>query len=308
MAQLGIGVEFLHEFAQARAARTQADRRGPREVLRAHPRRDASGEAQQHARRPGPHHPDRPSSGAVSCSRPTRGDQFVLLRVMAARRGVDWARTRRFSVNQVSGVLEVRDVVMIEELAGSRAGACRAGPAVRQGGRRRPRRLGIDDQVSPARSDAHRRGDAGGRRAAHARAASTTSSRRWPPATTSSRSGRTSWRPASRRSRSTPTTSPPPSSARQGRIALVDGPDELLALLAKPLALWRVFLHPSQEEIAYRPSYWGSAQVTGGPGTGKTVVALHRVKHLVDEPDLPPQVGAAHHATPVGWPRRWNAT
>ena len=75
----------------------------------------------------------------------------------------------------------------------------------------------------------------------------------------------------------------------QGRIALVDGPDELLALLAKPLALWRVFLHPSQEELAYRPTYWGSAQVTGGPGTGKTVVALHRVKHLVTSRDLPPK-------------------
>ena len=73
----------------------------------------------------------------------------------------------------------------------------------------------------------------------------------------------------------------------QGRIALVDGPDELLELLAKPLALWRIFLHPSQEEIAYRPSYWGSAQVTGGPGTGKTVVALHRVKHLTTAHQLP---------------------
>ena len=73
----------------------------------------------------------------------------------------------------------------------------------------------------------------------------------------------------------------------QGRIALVDGPDELLELLAKPLALWRIFLHPSQEEIAYRPSYWGSAQVTGGPGTGKTVVALHRVKHLTTAHELP---------------------
>ena len=71
------------------------------------------------------------------------------------------------------------------------------------------------------------------------------------------------------------------------RIALVDGPDELLALLAKPLALWRVFLHPSQEEVAYCPTYWGSAQVTGGPGTGNTVVALPRVKHLATSRELP---------------------
>ena len=107
---------------------------------------------------------------------------------------------------------------------------------------------------------------------------------------------------------STPRTSLPPSSARQGRIALVDGPDELLALLAKPLALWRIFLHPSQEEVAYRPSYWGSAQVTGGPGTGKTVVALHRVKHLVTRPRAAAAVGAARRRSPAGSPKRSSAT
>jgi hypothetical protein len=36
----------------------------------------------------------------------------------------------------------------------------------------------------------------------------------------------------------------------QGRIALVDGPEDVLDLLAKPIALWRVFLHPSQEKVA----------------------------------------------------------
>ncbi|MEV4895210.1 UvrD-helicase domain-containing protein [Nonomuraea sp. NPDC055795] len=65
------------------------------------------------------------------------------------------------------------------------------------------------------------------------------------------------------------------------RITLITGPDELAEILDKPFAAWRVFLHPSQRRVAYRPSYSGSAQVTGGPGTGKTVVALHRVKHLL---------------------------
>ena len=67
----------------------------------------------------------------------------------------------------------------------------------------------------------------------------------------------------------------------QGRIAMVSGPEELLNILAKPFDAWRVFLHPSQHRIAYRPTYGGPAQVAGGPGTGKTVVALHRVSHLV---------------------------
>jgi superfamily I DNA/RNA helicase len=66
------------------------------------------------------------------------------------------------------------------------------------------------------------------------------------------------------------------------RIALVTGPGELSDILDKPFAAWRIFLHPSQRYMAYRPSYSGPAQVTGGPGTGKTVVALHRVKHLLE--------------------------
>ncbi|MGN9845089.1 UvrD-helicase domain-containing protein [Nonomuraea sp. H19] len=65
------------------------------------------------------------------------------------------------------------------------------------------------------------------------------------------------------------------------RITLVSSADELTDVLSKPFAAWRVFLHPSQRRVAYRPSYNGPAQVTGGPGTGKTVVALHRVKHLL---------------------------
>jgi len=65
------------------------------------------------------------------------------------------------------------------------------------------------------------------------------------------------------------------------RITLVTRPDELADILDKPFAAWRVFLHPSQRRVAYRVSHNGSAQVTGGPGTGKTVVALHRVKHLL---------------------------
>ncbi|MEU7316467.1 UvrD-helicase domain-containing protein [Streptomyces sp. NPDC007083] len=70
-------------------------------------------------------------------------------------------------------------------------------------------------------------------------------------------------------------------SRTRSRIALVTGPEELADILAKPFDAWRVFLHPAQRRIAYRPSYAGPAQITGGPGTGKTVVALHRVKHLL---------------------------
>lgn len=44
---------------------------------------------------------------------------------------------------------------------------------------------------------------------------------------------------------------------------------------------WKIFLHPSQRNLAYR-DYNGPVKVTGGAGTGKTVCALHRVKYLID--------------------------
>jgi hypothetical protein len=45
---------------------------------------------------------------------------------------------------------------------------------------------------------------------------------------------------------------------------------------------WKLFLHPSQRNLAYR-DYNGPVKVTGGAGTGKTVCALHRIKYLVDK-------------------------
>ncbi|MFC5751075.1 UvrD-helicase domain-containing protein [Actinomadura rugatobispora] len=44
---------------------------------------------------------------------------------------------------------------------------------------------------------------------------------------------------------------------------------------------WKVFLHPTQRRLVGR-DYSGATRVSGGPGTGKTIVALHRVKYLVD--------------------------
>ncbi|WP_460362586.1 UvrD-helicase domain-containing protein [Actinocorallia lasiicapitis] len=51
---------------------------------------------------------------------------------------------------------------------------------------------------------------------------------------------------------------------------------------------WRIFLHPTQRKIVER-AYSGPARVSGGPGTGKTIVALHRVRQLVEQ--LPPGDG-----------------
>ncbi|MEB8339441.1 UvrD-helicase domain-containing protein [Streptomyces endophyticus] len=68
---------------------------------------------------------------------------------------------------------------------------------------------------------------------------------------------------------------------------MVTTTDEALreALEGGSFGRWKVFLHPTQAKLVER-DYSGPARVGGGPGTGKTIVALHRVKHLVDQ--LPP--------------------
>ncbi|MER5995583.1 UvrD-helicase domain-containing protein [Streptomyces viridosporus] len=53
------------------------------------------------------------------------------------------------------------------------------------------------------------------------------------------------------------------------------------ALEGEDFGRWKVFLHPTQAKLVTR-DYSGPARVGGGPGTGKTIVALHRVKHLAE--------------------------
>jgi superfamily I DNA/RNA helicase/mRNA-degrading endonuclease RelE of RelBE toxin-antitoxin system len=63
--------------------------------------------------------------------------------------------------------------------------------------------------------------------------------------------------------------------------SLVTTDDETLqAILQGGFERWQVYLHPVQRRVVER-SYSGPARISGGPGTGKTIVALHRVKWLV---------------------------
>lgn len=67
----------------------------------------------------------------------------------------------------------------------------------------------------------------------------------------------------------------------QARFVVVDGEDELTAIMNAPLAQWRVFLHPTQRTLATGDRS-GPARVLGGAGTGKTVLAMHRAKWLAE--------------------------
>lgn len=63
------------------------------------------------------------------------------------------------------------------------------------------------------------------------------------------------------------------------RFHMVESEAELDEILDAPMEKWRIFLHPSQERLVVR-NFNGPARVLGGAGTGKTVVAMHRVRHL----------------------------
>ena len=66
------------------------------------------------------------------------------------------------------------------------------------------------------------------------------------------------------------------------RIFIPENEDELRRFFEGDLDGWRVFLHRDQRRFSYR-DYNGPAMVRGGAGTGKTVVAMHRAKHLADQ-------------------------
>jgi len=71
----------------------------------------------------------------------------------------------------------------------------------------------------------------------------------------------------------------------QRRFRLINNLEELEQALDSPWEKWTVFLHPAQRQLVER-EYNGPARVSGSAGTGKTIVAIHRVVHLArNNPD-----------------------
>ncbi|MGY0002491.1 UvrD-helicase domain-containing protein [Micromonospora sp. I033] len=211
-------------------------------------------------------------------------DTFLLLNVVPHDGAYTWAAKRLYTVNTATRALEVRNVVAIEQLT----------PALERAAAQAPtllfarysdtvlRDLGIDDQVLRAvRTIIDKR---------QLEAFGTLLPEDQFEVLQYLAEGFTPeevYRDVVAERRPADATPEPSESLAvaiantASRITLVTRPDELAEILDKPFAAWRVFLHPSQRRVAYRVSYNGPAQVTGGPGTGKTVVALHRVKHLL---------------------------
>ncbi|WP_446664146.1 3'-5' exonuclease [Flexivirga sp. B27] len=71
--------------------------------------------------------------------------------------------------------------------------------------------------------------------------------------------------------------------AAQSSFHWIEDNDELRRIIdAGDLVAWRLFLHPEQQRYV-DGNYKGPFRLSGGAGTGKTVVALHRTRRLFTE-------------------------
>jgi hypothetical protein len=209
---------------------------------------------------------------------PETGDTYCLITILPHDKAQAYAAGHRFSVNQALGVLENRDEAKIERVLT---------PAVEPGERRLfadigdadLTMLGIDAEVLPVvrrlatETDLERLQLAlpdPQYTALYALACGMTVAEAWAEVTKVFGADQ----PAE------PTDLVAAMERLPDQITFVSGQQELQLILAHPFAAWRTFLHSSQREIAYKPSYAGPAQVTGGPGTGKTVAVLHRAAFL----------------------------
>ena len=75
--------------------------------------------------------------------------------------------------------------------------------------------------------------------------------------------------------------------AGQAAFAWIESNEELQRVIDEgDFGAWRVFLHPEQR-VYVDKRYNGSARLSGGAGTGKTVVLLHRTRALVRRDPTP---------------------
>ncbi|MGH3278678.1 MAG: UvrD-helicase domain-containing protein, partial [Trebonia sp.] len=215
---------------------------------------------------------------------PATGDTYCLVTILPQDKANAYATSHRFSVNPALGVLEVRDEEAIRRLQPSLAEAIKRDikRLFADVGDAELTRLGVDAQILPMVRLITSEADLEARQAAlpeaqyaalHALACGMTVDEAQKEV---ARLYTADASPA----RVDPDDLVSAMERSPDQVTFVSGHEELQLMLAHPFATWRMFLHPSQRKIAYQPSYSGPAQVTGGPGTGKTVTLLHRAAFL----------------------------
>lgn len=215
---------------------------------------------------------------------PVTGDVYTLLKVLPHDDAYAWASRSNISVNSATGGIEIRDEVELDRQIPERAEAAKTAGApifahVKDG---ELTKLGIDEQVlafartvtDAAQLDA---------------AKSFLPESQWDVlfGLAAGFTPEEVWTDLGAQILNVPVDTQDIDAAilrSSDRVVLVSGPDELMDVFAYPFATWRVYLHPTQRAAA-DAAYKGPARVTGGPGTGKTVVALHRAHMLAKRGD-----------------------
>lgn len=217
---------------------------------------------------------------------PDSGDTYTLVTVRPHDDAYAWAQRRRASVNSATGRIEIRDVAAIEATLPELSTMAERAPELLFAGIKDStlRQLGVDDQTLAFARALTALVQLEAARAflpanqfdvLYGLAAGLTPEEVW--AELGAPAADEQYDPEDLDAAVARSTD---------RVVLVDGPDELMAVFEHPFALWRVYLHPVQRGIV-EASYRGPARVSGGPGTGKTVVALHRAHHLATVGDGP---------------------
>ncbi|MFC4854617.1 UvrD-helicase domain-containing protein [Actinophytocola glycyrrhizae] len=224
---------------------------------------------------------------------PEQGDEYLLLTVLPHDKANAFATSKKFTVNQVLGVLEVRDQTALEgfEPALAQVAGATADRLFDRVNDSDLTRLGVDKELLPIvrllTSEDHLLALSALLPEPQYNAL---------VALASGMSAEEAWQELS----AYLVDAEPPETIDQDDLAAaiertpdryvsVSGPEELADILAHPFAVWRVFLHPRQRRVAYRPSHRGPVLVSGGAGTGKTVTVLHRAVFLAKR--LPPGDG-----------------
>lgn len=211
--------------------------------------------------------------------------RYALLRVLPHDDAIDWAKRQRFAVNPVTGLVELIDIptvaAQVETLTAVASSAPQ--PSLFEGVPDKWfKQLGVDEEIVPLLRRLHAeaelyaiasllpkaQGDAVLRLADGMSADQVWAELAQDYALANEKVDPDDLDAALARPGS------------RAEFVVTTNNEELLAVLTGDFEAWRTFLHPSQRVLAERPTFHGPAKVTGGAGTGKTVVAVHRARML----------------------------